>query len=739
MKISEVENPVSSLSGVGPAKAKLFSALDIFTVADLLTFYPKDWEDRTKRTSLSEYQLHKKIHTIAQVKGHSWFGYGRMRTLKVEITDDTATAELVAFNRPFLEKTLPIGAIIAVTGSFSVRYGKLQSSSFDAELVAKEGELSTYAKVQVPGSAVVPIYPLTAGLTNLQMRKSVGKAIQEYARGIEDEIPQEIIQKRGLMHKQDAIIAMHRPSSMQQALEAKRTLIYEELFHFQLAIAKRALQHKGKLPEAETEDRTNFKFTKENEQEFIENLSPRQAQLLERIPFELTQDQKQCIAQVNKDLDCAEKGTINPTKTPYTMARLVQGDVGSGKTLAAFFACLRTIDLGGQCALMAPTELLARQHAENAANILQGTGARLAFLTGNLKASGRGPLLNALASGEIDIVIGTHALFSKNVKFKNLRLVVIDEQHRFGVVQRNAILEKGRQLVSSSKDIYTVPSLLMLSATPIPRTLALTAFGDLDISTIKTMPAGRLPIKTYLTRMGNESNVYEFVRNQLKAGHQAYFVYPLIEDMNQETKDLPQEKPETLDFQNEDAISACGIKSAEDMFVFLSQQVYPEFKVALIHSRTEETRQPQILEDFRNGKVDVLVATSVVEVGVDVANATCMVIEHADRFGLAALHQLRGRVGRGSSQSHCFLIYGKNLTETGKARMKTLRETTDGFIIAEQDLKLRGPGEVTGIQQSGYLTLGIADPIRDRELLELARTDAFGQLAQQMSKTNQAT
>ena len=716
MKVSEIATPVSTLAGVGPAKAKLFSCLGIYTIADLLTFYPKDWEDRTHRIPLAEYNLHKKIHTLAQVLSHSWFGYGKMRTLKIEITDGSARAELVAFNRPFLEKTLPIGSIITVTGSFFQKYGKLQCSSFEAEVVSKDGSLAEYANIKLPDSAVLPIYPLTAGLTNPQIRKIMAKALQEYGRGIEDEIPEDVIKKRSLLHKQDAIKMMHNPSTLQQALDARKTLIYEELFHFQMAIACRALEHKGRLPYLELEDGSEKDFTIQEEQDFYEALSPSQKQLLERIPFSLTSDQKRCITQINKDIDTCEysKIKLDETKPLYTMSRLVQGDVGSGKTLTAFFACLRIVDLGGQCALMAPTELLARQHAENAAKMLQGTGVRLAFLTGNVKASGRGPLLKALSDGEIDIIIGTHALFSRNVIYKNLQLVVIDEQHRFGVLQRNAILEKGRKLVEGSDKIYSVPSLLMLSATPIPRTLALTAFGDLDISIIKTMPTGRLPIKTYLTRMGNESNVYEFVRNEIRQGHQAYFVYPLIEDM--ESDDLQE--------------MSSGIKSAEEMFTFLSEQVYPQFKVALIHSRTEETEQPKILDDFRNGNIDILVATSVVEVGVDVPNATCMVIEHADRFGLAALHQLRGRVGRGKVQSHCFLIYSKNISENGVERMKTLRETTDGFIIAEKDLKLRGPGEVTGIQQSGYLTLGIADPIRDRELLEIARIDAFNILSQ---------
>ena len=395
------------------------------------------------------------------------------------------------------------------------------------------------------------------------------------------------------------------------------------------------------------------------------------------------------------------------------MNRLVQGDVGSGKTLVAFFACLRAINLKGQCALMAPTEILARQHAEKAAELLEPLGLKVAFLTGNVKSAGRARLLKELKAGNIDLIIGTHALFSKNVQYNDLHLVVIDEQHRFGVVQRQAIVDKGRHS-ESNPGTSLEPHLLMMSATPIPQTLALTAFGDLDVSTIHSMPQGRLPVKTYLSVMGNERNAYEAVRKELMAGHQAYFVYPRIGE------DEPLEQ---------DAAENQGnLKSAQEMFNFLSKEVYPTFKCALVHSKVEEEESRQILEDFRQNKIQVLVATTVVEVGVDVPNATCIVIEHADRFGLAELHQLRGRVGRNSLQSYCFLIYGKNITPVGIERLKALHQTNDGFKIAEEDLRLRGPGEVSGTAQSGYLTLGIADLARDKDILMQARYDAFEML-----------
>ncbi|MDR1908430.1 MAG: DEAD/DEAH box helicase, partial [Spirochaetaceae bacterium] len=355
--------------------------------------------------------------------------------------------------------------------------------------------------------------------------------------------------------------------------------------------------------------------------------------------------------------------------------------------------------------------LLARQHAENAAALLEPLGLRIGFLTGNVQARGRASLLEALRSGDLDIVIGTHALFSRDTRYRNLVLVVVDEQHRFGVTQRQAIMDKGEK-----------PHLLMMSATPIPRTLAFTVFGDLDVSVIPDMPPGRKPVKTHLAREQGEQRVYDFVRRELASGRQAYFVYPLIGDGDGE------------------APESGGLKAAVSMAERLAKEVFPEYPVALVHSRLEEEEKRRRMESFRRGEARILVATSVVEVGVDVPNATCMVIEHAERFGLAALHQLRGRVGRGEAQSYCFLVFsedpdsapsgppGGGLTDDGKARLRIMLETNDGFLIAEEDLKLRGPGQIAGIEQSGYLSLGLADPVRDAEELARARNDAFAML-----------
>lgn len=712
MKIHQIKNSVSTLPGIGPSTAALFANLNIFTAGDLLSFYPKDYEDRTNKIPLSKALNFPKAHTIAKVIGHEWFGYGKMRTLKILIDDGTDSAQLIAFNRPFLEKTFPINSIIAVTGRFDFKYGSLQSTSFEAEKISANGALEDYLNAPVPGSKIVSIYRLTEGLTQKTVQKAILAAIQQYSLGIEDELPQDLITKRNLLHKKDAITLIHNPSTIQDINESRKTLAYEELFHFQMNIAEQAYTHRGTLPNIQVSSNLQLQNEQISNDEFLTQLSPRQKQYFERLPFSLTDDQKSVIFKINRDIDKSYAraktnllGECEPTPNfsapEFSMRALLQGDVGSGKTLVSFFAVLRTCDWGSQAALMAPTEILARQHAENAAKQLEPLNVKVAYLTGNINAKGRLALLEALKKGEIDLVIGTHALFSKSVQYNDLALTIIDEQHRFGVMQRSAIIDKGR---NSLEPKTSGTNLLMMSATPIPQTLAQTVFADLDIYTIHTMPQGRKPIQTYLTKEGNEKNAYEAVRKELHNGHQAYFVYPAIggEEIEQGT-----------------------FKAAEEMFSFLSKKVYPEFTCALIHGKIDEEEQSRILTEFKEGKIQVLVATTVVEVGVDVPNATCMVIEQADRFGLAALHQLRGRVGRGGEQSYCFLIYSAKITETGIERMKAIRQTTDGFKIAEEDLKLRGPGEITGTLQSGELTFAVADLFRDSALMALARQDAF--------------
>ncbi|WP_461247470.1 ATP-dependent DNA helicase RecG [Treponema sp. R6D11] len=565
-------------------------------------------------------------------------------------------------NRHYLSKLLVVDAKFKLWGRFKYNRGEIQSGSFDIE------PLETDKK----SLDILPVYPLTQDITQKQMRRFILHILEQYVAKIEDELPREIIERDKLMKKSDAVMAIHYPKSFNELKIAKKSLVYEELFYLEVMVGKRVIERKGKKSaEVFSNSAGDASFT------------PLQSRLLERLPFSLTEGQNTAVKEINSDM-----------ASNVPMARLLQGDVGCGKTLVSFLAALRAIEGNGQAAIMAPTELLARQHAENAARLLEPLGLSVAFLTGNINSQGRKELIKNLHAGKIDIVVGTHALFSKDVTYKNLKLVVIDEQHRFGVTQRALIMSKGDN-----------PNLLMMSATPIPRTLAFTVFGDMDVSVIKDMPPGRKQIITHLARESNEMKVYDYIRGELEKGRQAYFVYPLIEGSD--------------DNKDEE------IKDAVSMAKRLGKEIFPKQKTALIHSKLPEEEKIRIMDDFRKGKIKILAATSVVEVGVDVPNATCMVIEHAERFGLSALHQLRGRVGRGQEQSYCFLVYSDELTEDGKTRLKVMLENSDGFVIAQEDLKLRGPGLITGTEQSGYMFFGIADPVRDIEQLERAREDAF--------------
>lgn len=651
--LHELLQSVATLRGAGPSLAARLGRLGVATIADLLCHYPRDYEDRSVFVPLSRFAENSFVHTIALVTAHEWFGFGKMKTLKILIRDDSSEAALICFNRPFLEKTLPVGARIVVHGKFQFRYGEIQSSAFDAERL-REGEK--------PASGLIPLYPLTEGINQGHMRKLMRAALDMYGRHVESELEPSLAERRGLLPTSLALLAIHFPDSAEQRAQALKTLAYEELFKFQLGIALRI--HARRAQKLERKPASGL-------------LAER---LIQRLPFTLTEDQTKALGEITADMD-----------QPHPMARLLQGDVGSGKTIVALLAALRCVERGGQTAIMAPTELLARQHAATAAKLLEPLGLRLAFLSGNVDDAARPPLLKALSAGDIDIVIGTHALFSADVVYKALQFIVIDEQQRFGVMQRIALYRKG-----------DIPDMLMMSATPIPRSLALTLFGDLAVTSIKNLPPGRKAIKTHLARAGNETKVYDFVRSILKEGRQAFFVYPLIGESDK-----------------------ASLKNAEEMARRLATEVYPEFSVSLLHSRLKEEKKRAIMDDFVNGKTDILAATTVVEVGVDVPNAAVMVVEQAERFGLSALHQLRGRIGRSEYQGYCFLIYSEGITEDAIQRLKALYTSSDGFALAEEDLKIRGPGELLGTAQAGAFRLLIADPLRDFELLKLARADAF--------------
>jgi len=707
MFLRELKEPVTCLKGVGSETAAKLARLGITTVASLLCHYPWNWEDRTHPVPLKDWKTASHVWTEVTVLAKDWFGYGSMRTLKVYVEDESARACLVCFNRPGLGKMLQVGTRWRLFGHFYFKHGEIQSTDFDVEPLGVINPGNSHGALNNP---IVPIYHLTKGVEHKALRKFTRLALKQFGPTLEDELPSGIINRDGLLHKRDAVRAYHFPSSWEELARARKTLVYEELFYLEVMVGRRAMQRK----------------TINNEQVTINNfvkssllpdnsslLTVLQRRLLERLPFSLTPGQEAAIKEINRDMG-----------GPFPMARLLQGDVGSGKTLVSFLAALNAVEMGGQAALMAPTELLARQHAENAARLLEPLGIRLAFLTGNLKAAGRAQLLKALAAREIDVVAGTHALFSRDVAYNNLSFVVVDEQHRFGVLQRQAIMAKGK-IAQGSDAQGSIPDLLMMSATPIPRSLALTVFGDLDVSVIRDMPPGRKPVKTHLATQSNETKVYERVRRELEAGHQAYFVYPLIEGGDEN-----------------------DLKDAVTMAERLSKEIFPKFPLKLLHSKVDEEEKRLTMDAFRRGDIKILAATSVVEVGVDVPNASCMVIEHAERFGLSALHQLRGRVGRGQDQAYCFLVYSdqdegqsriakfrklginpQDLSEEERSpegkRLMVMLENSDGFVIAEKDLLFRGPGQISGLEQSGYLKLGIADPVKDAGELARARTDAF--------------
>ncbi|MDR2313363.1 MAG: ATP-dependent DNA helicase RecG [Spirochaetaceae bacterium] len=705
MFLRELSASPGTLRGVGPSLLRTLSNSGIYTIASLLTRYPRDWEDRSRAALLKDWAKGP-VCTTVKILAQDWFGFGRMKTLKIHVEDESARGVLICFNRPFLRHQLTVGKSCRLWGRFYYKYGELQSTAFETEA---EGSSKHFGNI-------LPVYPLSGELSGAPvrgqnlLRRLMRTALEQYGNALDDEIPPDLIRRDSLFSKAQALWAIHFPPSMETLELARKTLIFEELFYLEILVGKQALERK-RAPRA-VKSPPGF--------------SSLQKQLLDRLSFRLSPGQETAAAEINADLS-----------GPYPMARLLQGDVGSGKTLVAFLAALKVIEEGGQAAIMAPTELLARQHAENAARLLEPLGVKPAYLTGKVTGkTGRAQLLRALETGDVDIVLGTHALFSKDVVYRNLRLVIIDEQHRFGVTQRQAVIAKG----SSGG----APDILMMSATPIPRTLALTVFGDLDVSVITGMPPGRKPVKTHLAKESNAHKVYNFVEKELERGAQAYFVYPLIGD----------EETEEAAADLETAALHRGLKDAVSMAGEL-ERIFPRRPVALIHSRLDDEQKRAAMEAFRRGDAKILAATSVVEVGVDVPNASCMVIHHAERFGLAALHQLRGRVGRGKDQAYCFLIYSENssegrggrgsagkkaavaaapfssgepapaLTEEGKRRLKVMLESNDGFVIAEEDLKLRGPGQIAGFEQSGYLRLGIADPVRNVDLLIRARNDAF--------------
>ena len=659
MFIGELKQDIKTLPGVGKKTREDYENLDIRTLEDLIQTTPRGYEDRSHRICIGRQNDEDGswTNTFVRAESVSEFGPGRKNVkIIVRDTENNQKAFLMGFNRTYLSKTVFPGAFYHLYANITPYGTGLTSAQFELKPVREEDIM--VAGDMLLDQGILPVYGLSGGLTQKIIRRDVKSALARVP-FFDDEIPQSLMDKYHLMPMDKAIREIHFPTSDKTLKEARRALAFREVFYLQLEAKRR--------PPVERRRQAIDGRTYDAEKRFIESL-----------PFELTDDQVKVLEEIRKDMSGSE-----------SMNRLLQGDVGSGKTLVAWVSALHAICDGAQVAFMAPTELLARQHAQVADALFRNTGVTVAFLNGEVHGKPRQMLLDQLKAGNIDLLIGTHALFSKDVEYRNLRYVIIDEQHRFGVEQRRALLEKGIE-----------PDVLLMTATPIPRTLALTVFGNLNVSTIKTMPKGRLPVKTYLVDDTKRDEMYRAVGVEMQRGHQAYFVYPRIDDEG-----------------NSD------LRDVITMYEFLSTQKYPSFRGALIHSRLPEDEKIAILNDFSAGKLDYLVSTSVVEVGIDVPNATCMVVEHSENFGLSALHQLRGRVGRSSLQSWCFLAYEKTITEDGKKRLSVLRRTNDGFEIAEEDLKIRGPGELAGLRQSGFLHLKYANLEKDVSMMATARDE----------------
>lgn len=643
---------------MGPRRRKHLERLGVFSVTDLLLLEPRRYEDRTTVQPVQEVLRSGGEGLVAAtVAAHDFFPARGERVLKILLQEDTGEViALVCFGRPFLQRTFPAGTALRVYGHFQYRHGEIQSSSFDAE------------RASVPHRAMlVPVYPLTEGLTQQIIRRAVASALERVAQHHHREdltlqglasLPPDVPSRCHLVSLREALEGLHRPTHPSEITAARRRLVFQELFAFQLDLTRNTLER-----------RRGVQRTRHPPERAI------RAAIAASLPFDLTADQHTVLEEIIRDLDA-----------PWPMARLLQGDVGSGKTLVALLAAAHVADRHEQTVLLVPTELLAQQHYRNLTAYAGDAGLRTAVLTGRTAGGARRQVEAEMANGTVDLVVGTHALLSETHTWHSLSLVIIDEQHRFGVDQRQKLMHQP-----------TVPDLLMMSATPIPRSLALTAFGDCEISSIRTMPPGRSAVATRLARMGNEERVYAFVRRELERGHQAYLVYPAIES---------SEKRE--------------LRSAEEMLPELQRRLAP-YPVGLAHSRRHGDERLSTMQQFEQGEIAALVATSVVEVGVDVPNATVMVVEHAERFGLAALHQLRGRVGRGTAPGHCILVYQEPVTPEARERLRVLYQTTDGFILAEEDLRIRGPGDLAGREQSGYLQFRLADIRRDMEIMLEAR------------------
>ncbi|SDD98100.1 ATP-dependent DNA helicase RecG [Paenibacillus sp. UNCCL117] len=650
MSIDLYTLPVNQVVGVKGKKLEELHALGISSVGQLLDYYPFRYEDYTLR-DLTEVKDGDKVTVQAKIVGLPQVQmYGRTKSrMTCKVMVDTWFVTTVWFNRHFMKDRLLNGAEIILTGKWDQKR---------MHLTVTEAEFPGQGSSQT--GTLQPVYSLTAGLTQKWFRQITKQALTQFAELIPEVLPAELMRKYDLLPRKTAVSLLHMPGQLARGQRARRRMVYEELFLFQLKMqAYRALNHKRADGVAHPVD------------------LPAVRAFVRSLPFTLTDSQKKVTAEILDDL-----------QRPYCMNRLLQGDVGAGKTVVAAISLFAVVKAGYQGALMVPTEILAEQHKRSLERLFEPYGIQVALLTGSLTARQRRDVLGSIQMGMVDIVVGTHALIQEDVFFRSLGLVVTDEQHRFGVNQRSVLRRKGMN-----------PDVLSMTATPIPRTLAITAFGDLDVSTLRELPKGRKPILTYSVPHSMLERVLGFINREVDAGRQAYVICPLIEES------------EKLDVQN-----------AIDIHAQL-QFAFPAYRVGLLHGRMASAEKDEIMREFSEGRVHVLVSTTVIEVGVDVPNSTLMIVYDADRFGLSQLHQLRGRVGRGEHQSYCVLIADPK-NEVGKERMKAMTDTNDGFEIARRDLELRGPGDFFGTKQSGVPDFRLADMVVDFETMEQARDDA---------------
>ena len=646
--------PVRFLKGVGPARAAVFAELGVETVGDLLEYFPRDWVFAPEPVKIDKIQPDETVTIIGLVESTYCRSHRRPVIFEAMVADDTGFCRIVWFHGAYLQNQLKPGQVIMASGKTALYKHQVQLTNPRFTVVSDESE---YPDQFFSGG----VYPACAKLSSRQIKRIIRPVLDNLKELVPEFYDSRFLTDVRLISRKDAFRWIHYPPDMQKLAKAKRRLKYDELFLMQLALALRRhrVKHYSTAPPMGWNEQIDSRIRK-------------------RFPFLLTEDQNNVINEIATDMAGAEP-----------MNRLLQGDVGSGKTVVALYAALLAVANKTQVAIMTPTEILAEQHFISIERYLKNSRVNRLLITGGLTGAKRTELLNRIKNGEIDIVVGTVALLQQDVEFDRLGLVVIDEQHKFGVEQRARLRKQ------------TTPHCLVMTATPIPRTLAMTAFGNLDVSVIKHSPPGRGAVVTRWVAPHDRQNAYDFIRNRLKAGKQAYFVYPRI-------------------FAEENG----SVRAATDQWQTLSTQVFPRFRVGLLHGQMPSADKQRIMMEFRKGKIDVLVSTVVIEVGVDVPNAAIMVIENADRFGLAQLHQLRGRIGRGQAKSYC-LLFAETDSQIAAARLEVMTASSDGFEIAEQDLRLRGPGELFSTRQHGLPDLKIAHIVDDYELLVRARRDAF--------------